>query len=99
VAADFFVAGALYWLTTVPAPRLGPVERRSSTAGVRNEVVTKPNAVSLLAEILQQRLSKSPELASKQRRLLELLAVQQAAQQQESPEAENKQPEGGDDDA
>ena len=34
---------------------------------------TNDDATKVLSEILQQRLSKSPDLAAKQRRLLELL--------------------------
>lgn len=42
----------------------------------------KPDPKGALAAILQQNLSKNPELAAKQRRLLELLRQQQRQQQQ-----------------
>ena len=45
-------------------------------------MTTDNDSIKVLSEILQQRLAKSPELAAKQRRLLELL---QKAQMPQTP--------------
>ena len=57
-------------------------------------MTTDKNSTKVLSEILQQRLSKSPELAAKQRRLLALLQKLQPAgddQKSELPAAGSAQ--------